>query len=86
MIVLVASYIGTYMNRYDLKMTFITVQALGAAIIGTTGSIVIGNRVFYLIIGAFVAYIGNKFLFTIHQQEMLQMSTPFHTHILYKAR
>ena len=52
MIVLVASYIGTYMNRYDLKMTFITVQALGAAIIGTTGSIVIGNRVFYLIIGA----------------------------------
>lgn len=72
MIVLVASYIGTYMNRYDLKMTFITVQALGAAIIGTTGSIVIGNRVFYLIIGAFVAYIGNKFLFTIHQQEVSQ--------------
>lgn len=69
-LLLVSSYIGMYMNRYDLKMIFITIQALGAAIIGTTGSIVIENRVFYVIIGAIVACLGNRFLFSIRQQEL----------------
>lgn len=72
LIVLGASYIGMYMNRYDLKMTWVTIQALGAAIIGTTGPVVVENRVFYIVLGGIVAYVGSKYLFPIYQHEMKQ--------------
>jgi len=70
MIVLAAAYIGMYANRYDFKMTFITVQALGAALIGSTGAIIIGNRVLLVLLGGIIAYIGNRYLFTIRQQDI----------------
>lgn len=69
MIVLCSSYIGMYINRYDLKMIVTTVQALGAAIIGTTGAIVIQNRIYLVLLGGVIAYLGNKYLFTIREQQ-----------------
>lgn len=69
LVVLFSSYIGMYMNRYDLKMVAVTVQSLGAALIGTTGAIIIGNRVFMVMLGAVVAYLGNKYLFTIRERD-----------------
>lgn len=72
LIILGASYIGMYMNRYDLKMTWVTIQALGAAVIGTTGPVVVANRVFYIVLGGVVAYVGSKYLFPIYQNEIKQ--------------
>ncbi len=72
LVVLCASYIGMYINRYDLKMMTITIQSLGAALIGTTGAIIIENRVFMVMLGAIVAYLGNKYLFTIREHDARQ--------------
>ncbi len=69
-IVLLSSYIGMYMNRYDFKMIFITIQALGGALLTATGSIVIGNRLFYIVVGAVIAYLGNKWLFPIRRKDI----------------
>lgn len=69
-LVLLSSYIGMYINRYDLKMVTTTIQALGAAVIGTTGMVVVGNRIIFVIIGAIVAYIGNKYLLTIREKQV----------------
>lgn len=70
MLVLATAYIGMYANRYDFKMTFITVQALGAALIGSTGAIIIGNRVLLVLLGGIIAYLGNRYLFMVRQQDI----------------
>lgn len=68
-IILCSSYIGMYFNRYDLKMIFITIQSLGAAIIGSTGGIVAQNRIYLVLLGGVIAYLGNRYLFTIREQQ-----------------
>lgn len=86
MIVLLSSYIGMYINRYDLKMVTTTIQALGAAVIGTTGMIVVQNRIAFVIIGAIVAYIGNKYLLTIREKQVKEhydeLYEQYKTHLL----
>lgn len=86
MIVLLSSYIGMYINRYDLKMVATTIQALGAAVIGTTGMIVVQNRIAFVIIGAIVAYIGNKYLLTIREKQVKEhydeLYEQYKTHLL----
>ena len=49
LIVLVCSYIGMYINRYDLKVSFVTVQALGGAIVTAPGTVIVGNRIVYIV-------------------------------------
>ena len=70
LIVLVCSYIGMYINRYDLKVSFVTVQALGGAIVTAPGTVIVGNRIVYIVLGALIAYLGNKWLFPIRRKEI----------------
>lgn len=70
LIVLVCSYIGMYINRYDLKVSFVTVQALGGAIVTAPGTVIVGNRIVYIVLGALIAYLGNKWLFLIRRKEI----------------
>ena len=51
-------------------MIFITIQALGGALLTATGSIVVGNRLFYIVVGALIAYLGSKWLFPIRRKEI----------------
>ena len=46
-----------------------TIQSLGAAVIGTTGLIVAQNRVGFVLLGGIVAFLGNRYLFTIREKE-----------------
>lgn len=68
-IILLASYIGMYIQRYDRKMIVTTIQALGAAIIGTTGAVVAWSRIYFVMIGTIIAYLGNKYLFSIREKQ-----------------
>lgn len=70
MIILLSSYIGMYIQRYDQKMIVTTIQALGAAIIGTTGAVVAWSRIYFVMLGTVIAYLGNKYLFSIHEKQV----------------
>ncbi|MDE5977873.1 MAG: FUSC family protein [Turicibacter sp.] len=71
-VIFITAYVGMFFDRYDYKMIFITIQSLGSAIIGTTGQVVVENRIFYVLVGAVIAAIGNKFLFPIHEKDLKQ--------------
>lgn len=69
LILMLTSYVNMFLNRYDYKMVATSVQSLGAAVIGTTGLIVAENRIFFVLLGALVAFLGNRYLFTIREKE-----------------
>ncbi|WP_238526661.1 FUSC family protein, partial [Turicibacter sp. HGF1] len=69
LIVMITSYVNMFFNRYDYKMIATTIQSLGAAVIGTTGLIVAQNRVGFVLLGGIVAFLGNRYLFTIREKE-----------------
>ena len=69
LIVMITSYVNMFFNRYDYKMIATTIQSLGAAVIGTTGLIFAQNRVGFVLLGGIVAFLGNRYLFTIREKE-----------------
>lgn len=68
-IILLAFYIGMYIQRYDRKMIVEMIQALGGAIIGTTGAVFVWNHIFFAMIGTIIAYLGNKYLLSIREKQ-----------------
>lgn len=61
-IIMLAGYLNSYVQRYDKQMIFITVSALGAAAMtGTTHPLIL-ERLIYVSIGVVIAFIANKIL------------------------
>lgn len=68
-ILMLTSYISMYITRYDYRMIGTSIQSLGAAVVGTTGLLVAENRIGFIVFGAIVAFLGNRYLFTIREKE-----------------
>lgn len=74
LIIMIVSYTSMYVSRYDYSMIFTSIQSLGAAVISTSGDLSIDyfvaeNRVGFIILGAILAFLGNRYLFTIRESQ-----------------
>lgn len=70
-ILMLTSYLSMYITRYDYRMVGTSIQSLGAAVVGTTGLLVAENRIGFIIFGAIVSLLGNRYLFTIREKDAI---------------
>lgn len=62
LILMSAGYIGSYTTEYKYNMICVTVSAIGAAAILGNTEVLILNRIIFVIIGAIISMIANKFI------------------------
>ena len=63
-VLLVLSYIYTFIKPYKIQMIFITLNALAAAMILFDASISVPMRIAFVLVGVVIAFIVNKVLYS----------------------
>lgn len=62
LIILLAGYINSYIDRYDRQMIFITISALGVAAVTGSPGLLAFDRIVYVLVGIGVALLANRFI------------------------
>ena len=78
-ILMLAGYINSYISQYKYNMILVTVSAIGsAAMIGNVGGLTL-SRIIFVVIGALMAIISNKYIFPYKLEDSNKELEKIHT-------
>lgn len=78
-ILMLAGYINSYISQYKYNMILVTVSAIGsAAMVGNVGGLTL-SRITFVVIGALMAIIANKYIFPYKLEDSNKELEKIHT-------
>lgn len=78
-ILMLAGYINSYIGQYKYNMILVTVSAIGsAAIVGNVAGLTL-SRIFFVVLGALMAIVANKYIFPYKLEDSNQELEKIHT-------
>ncbi len=82
-IIMLAGYLNGYFSNYKYSTIFVTISAIGSAAIAGNVHELSFNRILYVVIGAIIAILSNKYIFPYRLNDSIkQLDNLYHSNII----